>query len=88
MRKYLVYILEDHTSGPDSSGLVSVRDSPVGGRKGERIKLGVFDTESKERGHRIYIPLGYHDFEDESDYNDRIMDVIERKIGEVEIPNE
>lgn len=82
MRKYFDLIVDDEKK-TENVGRVFIRDKPRGTSKGERLRLGFYDTKTKTRHQKEFVGMGYYDFEDEDDYKQRVGDVIERKMEEI-----
>lgn len=86
MRKYF-YLVTEHED-EDRTGGVSVHDSPMSRpTKNEEGAITVLDEDEEgfqEIGKKV--GLGYHDFEDEDEYNDNelLADVMQAKIRSVD----
>lgn len=86
MRKHL-YLVTEHEDD-DRVGGVSVYDSPMSrSRKNKEEPITVLDDEKedfRDVGKKVY--LGYHDFENEAEYNDNefVADVMQAKIRSVD----
>ena len=84
MRKHF-YLITEHEN-EDRVGGVSVYDSPMrDALKDQEGRITVFDKENGEFndvGKKV--GLGYHDFDDEADYEARVGDVLVEKIQEVD----
>jgi len=84
MRKHL-YLSTEHEE-EDRVGLFEIADSRRSrSLKNEEGPIHVLDRESKSfktTGKRV--GLGYHDFEDEEDYEERLSDVLESKMADID----
>ena len=84
MRKHF-YLITEHER-EERVGGVSIYDSPMrDALKDEEGRITVFDKENGEFndvGKKV--GLGYHDFDDEADYEARVGDVLVEKIQEVD----
>ncbi|EMA31706.1 hypothetical protein [Halobiforma nitratireducens] len=81
MRKYL-YLVTEHPN-EDRVGNIIVTDSPKM-TSAEKNKEGVCqkrDLETNETWQFHEVGLGYHDFEDEADYEERIGDVLDEEVS-------
>lgn len=83
-RKYL-YLLTDH---PDQElvGRVEITDSPklCTAEKNEEGVCRKRNLDTREQYDYHLVGLGHADFEDETDYEERIGDVIEDKLAEID----
>ena len=86
MRKYF-YLITEHED-EDRVGGVSVYDSPLSrATKNNEAGICVLDEEEQDfRDIGKQVGLGYHDFEDEDEYNDNelLADVMQAKIRSVD----
>jgi len=85
MRKYLYYVKNgDHTKG-HLTGEIRVQEKPLDVNKGEEVELDHLDTEAEKSATVTYVGLGYKDFDSKEDYEEKIVEVIDQKMNEVEI---
>lgn len=88
MRKYL-YLITEHDD-PGMVGLVKLTGSPIAhAKKNEERVIQTLNIEELEqgnvdRGTYQCVGLGYADFEDEADYEERIEEVVKRKLTEID----
>ena len=84
MRKHF-YLITKHER-EDAVGGVSIYDSPMhDALKNEEGRITFFDKENGEFNDvGKNVGLGYHDFDDEADYEARVGDVLVEKIQEVD----
>jgi hypothetical protein len=83
MRRYFAKVT-DSDGHPDlNENHVEIRDSPfVGISKGDEGIMQLRDIETQEVYGVKVIALGYHDFEDEEDYEERLSEVVAEKLDE------
>ncbi|WP_395166316.1 hypothetical protein [Natrinema pallidum] len=84
MRKYL-YLITEHPD-EDKVGQVITTDSPKPTAAEKNVE-GVCqnrDLDSGETWSFIEVGLGYADFSDESDYLENGLEVIQKKLGEID----
>jgi hypothetical protein len=84
MRKYLSLITEHDDE--DLVGKVKATDRPLASvEKNVESPIQRFDEQRQEFetvGRQV--GLGYHDFEDEADYEDRFAEVVKQKLAEID----
>jgi len=84
MRKHL-YLITEHEN-EDRVGLIAVRDKRFArSKKNESETITVLDEDERgfrDVGQNVY--LGYHDFDDEEDYEERFGEVARQKLTEVD----
>lgn len=84
MRKYLSLVID--APEDEAVGKVMIRDSPPASLAGKN-EVGTAEYSNIETGNsweETEVGLGYHDFEDEDDYKERLPDVIHRKLEEID----
>lgn len=72
---------------PDENlvGQTLVRDKPyASARKNEETVINEYDQIEKELFHQTVVYAGYHDFEDDEDYQNRAANVIYHKIQDID----
>lgn len=84
MRKHL-YLVTEHEEDDRVGGIKILDKRLAPSSKNEESDIHKFDEETGE----FYtagksVSMGYVDFEDEADYEDRIEDEIRRKLGEID----
>jgi hypothetical protein len=83
MRKHFYLVLEHEQD--DYVGAIQIQDHRSDRAfKGDPGPMMVLDEDEGFRTVGRKVGLGYHDFEDETDYEDRIADVIDAKLREVD----
>ena len=84
MRRYF-YLITDNERYPDRVGGVSTDSMrrPQAAKNEERISRKR-DIETGETWKEHYVSLGHYDFEDESDYENNVGDVIKQKLAEID----
>lgn len=48
------------------------------------VAVQMRDMDTGEQWNKLLAPLGYHDFDDEQDYEDRVVDVMHEKLADAE----
>jgi hypothetical protein len=84
MRKHF-YLITEHDDADRVGGIMIMDRRHSRAEKNNPGPLQAFDEEKGEfytKGQAV--GLGYHDFEDEADYEARVNDVIHRKLGVVD----
>lgn len=84
MRKHL-YLITEHRN-EERVGCVLTQDTRLtAASKDEELALHTYDEDEgdfKVAGQQV--SMGYVDFEDEEDFDDRLADEIKRKLGEID----
>ncbi len=88
MRQFIYYIdkslAKDH---PAKSVVMQERNTPYS-EKGKRKLLTVLNIKTNKRRDVAWvIGMGYADFKDEQDYNERCKEVIAKKLDQLKIPH-
>lgn len=83
-RKWMYLIVD--SPHEDYIGNVSIRDSQMqtDARKNERGQTRKLNRETGETYVETVVGMGYHDFEDEEDYEENIGEVMPEKLAELE----
>jgi len=83
MRKHLA-LVTGHDD-PDMVGMVKITDTQIARvEKNKERPVDTLNVETNERGSYKAVGLGYHDFGSESDYKERIQEVVETKLSEID----
>ena len=84
MRKYL-YLITEHPDD-DMVGKVVITDKPklTGAQKNKEGVCQKRNLDTGETWQYQEVGLGYADFDDEEDYEERISDVIDEKFDEID----
>lgn len=84
MRRYFYLVTESETE-PDRVGGVSVQSMRrQRAKKNEERVASKRNIETGETWDEHYVSLGHHDFEDEDDYEERVGEVIQEKLQEID----
>jgi len=84
MRKHLFLVVEEEKR-PEKEGGVSIYDSrPHPSSKNEQTIHHMRNFETGEEWTKTMVSMGYVDFEDEEDYQNRIDEACRRKLGEID----
>lgn len=85
MRKYMYYIKEGNEEHNYPTDMVRIQEKRMAVNKGEETEMTHRNVKTGDTWKVTYVGLGYADFEDEDDAEERMADVIEEKLEEVGI---
>ncbi len=84
MRKHL-YLVVENEEHPEREGGVSVLNTrATPSSKNEQTIHHMRNFETGETWTKTMVSLGYEDFEDEEDYEERLGEVTKRKLAEID----
>lgn len=85
MRKYFAHIVDGNKEHDRPTGDTIIRDHPFAIDKGKTKDIEYLVRDGGGETYTLTLMgLGYKDFDDEEDYRNRAVEVIENKLNEVE----
>lgn len=84
MRRYFYLITANERNGDRVGGVSINTNRRQRSEKNTEVATDKRDLETNDVWEERYVSLGYHDFEDEEDYEENVGDVIQEKLEDID----